>query len=318
MYANSGRRRLRGTAACLTAVLALVPTAACSDETGGEEPGKNPHSQSRPSIFDGSVIVGVKKGQPGFSTRSGYDYAGFETALVNRLSTYARFTGAESLDLPSLRREKILQNGGRDMIAATYSITESRDKLIDFTAPYFKTYQGLLVKKDNDEIKELKDLKGKQVCTASGSTSDPDNANDERARKAARDALGPDVIPRTRLDYKECVQGLIDGNFEAVWTDEILLQGFAHAKKYSDDVKVVPKVEIGSQEYYGIGLREGSTADCRRLNRALKKFLDNDWTRTFQVYFPELAKDASFEQDYKPSPGEFDSLRRASCGARDE
>lgn len=325
MYAKPGCRRLQRTALCLTAALTLVPTAACSDTTD-DEPEKKSQSQSqqqsqpqtRPSIFDGSVIVGVKKRQPGFSTRSGYDYDGFETSMVDSLADYARFKGAEKFDLPSLRREEILQNGGRDMIVATYSITKGRDKVVDFTAPYFKTYQGLLVAEDDDSIKKLEDVRHKQVCTASGSTSDPDNANDEKARKATEEALGRGVVPRTRTDYKDCVQGLINGNFQAVWTDEIVLQGFAHAKKYKDEVKVVPGIEIGQQEWYGIGLHEGQVDDCRRLNKALKKFLKDDWRATFQSYFDELAEDQDFLQNYKPSPTEFEKLREHSCGADDK
>lgn len=314
------RGRLRRALLCL-AVLALLPVAACGK---GSEPdpapsptSSQPTSQERPTIFDGSVIVGVKKGQPGFSTRTGYDYAGFEIALVDQLAEYTPFEGAEKLDLPSLRRESILQNGGRDMVAATYSITPGRDKKVDFTAPYFKTYQGLLVAEDDDSIKKLDDVEGKRVCTASGSTSDPENRDDKKAREEAREALGHGVIPRTRTDYKECVKGLVAGNFDAVWTDEILLQGFAHAKKYSDDVKVVPGIEIGQQEWYGIGLHEGQVSDCRKLNRALKKFLRDDWRSKFRDYFSELAEEQSFEQKYKPSLPEFERLEKASCGAKD-
>ncbi|WP_079132160.1 transporter substrate-binding domain-containing protein [Streptomyces nanshensis] len=320
MRLNS-RRRLRRSALCVAALALALPATACDSQGDGDDSGKQSSSPSpsEESIFDSSVSVGVKKGQPGFNTKSGYDYAGFETALVQRLSDYTPFKDYDLGDLPSLQREKILRGGGKDLVVATYSITPRRDKEVDFTVPYFKSDQGLLVAKDEDRIKRLQDLKGKRVCTASGSTSDPGGADDDKAAKEVRQALGEGVEPLTRDDYKQCVQDLIKGgNFDAVWTDKIVLEGFAHAKPYADHVRVLPDITVGKRQYYGVGLREGHSEDCRKLNRALKEFLDKDWPTTFRSYFPELAEKQDFVQTYRPSPGEYADLERDSCGANDD
>lgn len=310
-------RRIPAALFCLVS-LALTSAACTPGPDADPEPTGSPTvSQSAPSIFGGrSVKVAVKKGQPGFNTRSGeeYEYAGFETDLINSLADGIPFKEFAS-DIPSLKREEILLDEGADMVVATYTITDARDEKIDFTAPYMKTYQGVLVRKDEDRIKKLDDLKGMKVCSASGSTSDPGSVESEEARESIRNALGVGVDPGLRKDYKTCVKELAKGNFDAVWTDRIVLEGFAHQEPYEKDVKVLEDISIGQRQFYGIGLREGHEADCRRLNRALKKFLDTRWRLTFQQHFPALAK-GDFEQKYKPSDAEFEDYRASSCGQK--
>ncbi|GGO54656.1 ABC transporter substrate-binding protein [Streptomyces daqingensis] len=314
---SAASRRLPAALLCLAA-LATVAASCDGGGPGGASggPGGTP-SQSASSIFDKpSVTVAVKKGQPGFNTRSGeeYEYAGFETDLLNALADDVGFK-KYTHDIPSLRREDILLDQGADLVIATYTITDARDEKIDFTAPYMKTYQGILVQKGDSEIKKLKDVDGKRVCSASGSTSDPGSVEGEQAQKSIRETLGQNVKPGFRKDYKTCVKELADGNFDAVWTDRLVLEGFAHQKPYEDHVKVVEDIKIDKQQYYGIGIREKHGADCRRLNRSLKKFLDTRWRMTFQQHFPDL-DEGDFEQRYKPSDPEFENYRATSCGAK--
>ncbi|MFC4497740.1 transporter substrate-binding domain-containing protein [Streptomyces ovatisporus] len=313
---SAAARRLPAAVLCIAA---LAPVSAACDRGGSDGPsgGSASPSQSASSIFEKpSVTVAVKKGQPGFNTRSGeeYEYAGFETDLLNALADGVGFK-KYTHDIPSLRREDILLDQGADLVIATYTITDARDEKIDFTAPYMKTYQGVLVQKDDSEIEKLQDLDGKRVCSASGSTSDPGSVEGEKAQKSISEALGTHVRPGFRKDYKTCVKELAKGNFDAVWTDKLVLEGFAHQKPYESDVKVVEDIEIDKQQYYGIGIREGHGADCRRLNAALKKFLDTRWRMTFQQHFPDLAE-GDFEQQYKPSDSEFEDYRATSCGAK--
>ncbi|WP_181767994.1 transporter substrate-binding domain-containing protein [Streptomyces albidus (ex Kaewkla and Franco 2022)] len=312
---TSHARRIPAALLCL-ASLALT-AATCSPDPAPDPDAESSASQSASSIFDGpSVKVAVKKGQPGFNTRSGeeYEYAGFETDLLNSLADEIPFK-EYAQDIPSLKREEILRDEGADLVIATYTITEARDEKVDFTAPYMKTYQGVLVRKDEDRIKKLDDLKGMKVCSASGSTSDPGSVESEEAKEAIRNGLGVGVDPGLRKDYKTCVKELAKGNFDAVWTDKIVLEGFAHQAPYDKDVKMLEDITIGQRQLYGIGLREGHEADCRKLNKALKKFLDTRWRLTFQQHFPALAE-GDFEQKYKPSDAEFEDYRATSCGGR--
>ncbi|MGA4847449.1 transporter substrate-binding domain-containing protein [Streptomyces sp. G5(2025)] len=315
------------TAAC---VLALSLASACgggSDGgggTGGASPSRSDGSRgsregAQPSLFDKETLnIAVKKGQPGFSTRSEEedDFAGFEAQLVQFLGTDLDFRAAD-WDVQSRNREKVLRERSMDLVVATYSITAPRDKKVDFTAPYLKTYQGVLVRDDENRIKRLADVDGKGVCSVRGSTGDPESETDEKAKKAVRDALGSSVEVGLRNSYKTCVRELIKGNFEVVWTDKIILEGFAQDPRYADDVKVVRNITVKKLQFYGIGLREGHTEDCRKLNDALKRFLDTQWTLAFQAHFRSITERvAGYEQQYKPTEDEFEALAETSCGGQ--
>ena len=67
-------------------------------------------------------------------------------------------------------REPYLKEGRVDLVAASYSITDERRALVGQAGPYFLTGQQVLVKSDSD-IESIEDLKGQEVCSASGSTS---------------------------------------------------------------------------------------------------------------------------------------------------
>ncbi|MEV5978476.1 transporter substrate-binding domain-containing protein [Streptomyces sp. NPDC052114] len=315
----SSRARLV-TAACLSAlVLAACGGGGGEDRAADKAPtrkdGKD--ADAGKSLFDKKTVnVAVKKGQPGFSTRSEEedDFAGFEAQLVQFLSTDLDFKAAD-WDVQSRNREKVLTEGSMDLVVATYSITAPRDKEIDFTAPYLKTYQGVLVREKEKGIKRLADVDGKRVCSVRGSTGDPESEKDAKAKKAVRDALGPNVVAELRNSYKSCVKELIRGNFGAVWTDKIILEGFERDPRYRKHVKVVRNITVKKKQFYGIGLREGHEADCRRLNDALKRFLDTEWAMAFHTYFPSITERvAGYEQQYKPTDDEFEALAKTSCG----
>ena len=97
------------------------------------------------------------------------------------------------------------------------------------------------MKKDSD-IKGPDDLAGKTVCSATGSTpiqNIKDNYPDAKT---------------TEFDvYSKCVQALLDGQVDAVTTDDAILVGYA--AQYPDDLKVVG--ETFSEEPYGVGVKHG-------------------------------------------------------------
>ena len=80
---------------------------------------------------------------------------------------------------------------------ASYSITDDRQKIVGQAGPYYVTGQQLLVKKGSD-IKSVDDIKGKEVCSVTGSTS-LDNVEAKGAK------------PRGFDTYSECRDQVVDG-----------------------------------------------------------------------------------------------------------
>lgn len=220
---------------------------------------------------DGAVRIGVKEDQPGLgfldavtNERSGFD---IEIARWMAASLGVAADKIEFKAIPSANRESALANGDVDLYVGTYSITDKRKMLVNFAGPYFVTGQGILVAKDNSDITSEKDLAGKNVCSATGSTP-IQNIKDNF----------PDV-KTTEFDvYSKCVDALISGSVDAVTTDQAILLGFA--SQQPDELKVVG--EPFTVENYGIGLPLGDTALQDFLNTTLTDG-NATWTEIFDA-----------------------------------
>jgi glutamate transport system substrate-binding protein len=308
-------------ALAVPAVLGLCAACTGSGDTRPDHGDARPARSSQGGAAGGSLLgsgqvrVLVKKDQPGFSTREGkHGYRGFDVALSRFLARELGF-GERLVGAPGSERERMLRQGTGDLAVATYTITDTRDEKIDFTAPYLKTYQGVLVRKGEKDIEKLDDLGGKRLCTATGSTSDPGSAPGGQEREQIVKAVGRDASIALRSDHGTCVKGLRKGEFDAVWTDRVLLEGFAQSGS-GGDVEVVEDINIENRQFYGIGVPEGHEKDCRRINDKLKEFLRETWRDAFTEQFPRLAEeDAGFEQRYKPTESEFRAYEEKSCGA---
>lgn len=224
---------------------------------------------------DGKVRIGVKNDQPGlgFLDAATGKYSGFDIEIAQWIAASLGVSKdkIEFKPIPSANRESAITNGDIDYYVGTYSITDNRKKQIDFAGPYFVTGQGLLVKKDNSTIKTEKDLAGKNVCSATGSTPIQNiKAN----------------FPNTKTtefeSYSICVQSLKDGGVDAVTTDQAILLGYA--AQDPDNLKVTG--EPFTVEKYGVGLKKGDTA----LRQYINKMFSDGGTVWQKIYDQSLGK----------------------------
>ncbi len=221
------------------------------------------------------VVIGVKEDQPGL----GYldpltdKRVGFDIEIAKWMAASLGF-GEDKIEfktIPSASREQAIQNGDVNFYVGTYSITDKRKQLINFAGPYFVTGQGILVKSDNNDIKSEKDLAGKTVCSATGSTP----------IQNIRDNF-PEAKTKEYDTYSLCVADLEAGKVDAVTTDQAILIGYAAEKP--DTLKVVG--EPFTVERYGIGLPKGDTALTEFFNKTL-----TDGNATWQkIYDATLGK----------------------------
>ncbi len=293
---------------------AVLATASCF--SGGGTPGAATSSSPTPapsgpmpstapglggSAFPKNVDIGVKIDQPGFShlDMSAHEYYGFENELAKYLGKHLGFN-PNFEGVTSKEREEQLLSGAVQLVIATYTITGDRMKKIDFVGPYLQTRQGLLVRADDTEIKTRADTAGRQICTVSGSTSDPGKGNTFK-----------DAEFSYEQDYKACVKQLRDGNVDAVWTDRVILYGFANLY---DDVRVVDKIKVGKLQRYGIGLPKHQKEQCERLKTQLQTFLDDEWLSNFKDRFPKIVKAEpnTYEPSYRPADGDIETYTRCT------
>lgn len=219
-------------------------------------------AQSPKSALDtvserGEIVVGVKGDAPPFGFKDKYgDLWGFDVDLSRAI---ARRLGVKATFVPLVTAERIpsLLSGKVDMVAACMTITRARERVLDFSLPYFETYQALLVSVGSD-ITDYLDLPGKKVGAVKGSTG-----------MATIKVVQPDasVVPYT--SYDSAVKDLAAGKIEAIATDYIILAGLVHGKR--DKLKIVGRF---GWEPYGIAVRENDSKFLDRINEVLQDLWD--------------------------------------------
>jgi len=190
----------------------------------------------------GVLVAGVKDSLPPFGyidekTRQivGYDID-FVNAIAKKLGVKV-----ELKPVTSASRMPQLQESHIDIIAATMTKNPERAKVIDFSHAYFLTGQKFITKKGT--VKSLKDLEGKRIGTAKGSTSE------QNVSKAL-----PTATVLSFDDYPQAFLALQQGKVQAVTTDEAILAGIL-AKSPNKAQFEIPNVQI-SDEPYGLGMRK--------------------------------------------------------------
>ncbi|ROV69638.1 MULTISPECIES: glutamate ABC transporter substrate-binding protein [Streptomyces] len=284
------RNTRTGRAAALVAGLLLAALAAgCGKD--GSPPVKGPKAEALPVYqvdtgFElpdsrtwtkakrrGHLIVGAKEDQPylGEKDPASGIYSGFDIEIARMMAASLGFEPKtiRFRTIASANRETALQNGQIDYYVGTYTINDMRKKLVGFAGPYYMAGQGLLVRTDENDINGPRDLAGKTVCSAAGSTPYQRIAADyPKATLVAYDT------------YSICVDNLLTYQVDAVTTDDAILLGFA--AKAPDEMKVVGKPF--SEEPYGIGVPRSDNALRNALNDALEANEKNgNWKKAYEA-----------------------------------
>lgn len=236
----------------------------------------------------GVLVAGVKDSLPPFGyidakTRTivGYDID-FVKEIAKRLGVKV-----ELKPVTSATRMPQLQEGNIDIIAATMTKNAERAKVIDFSDTYFLTGQKFLTRIYT--VKSLKDLEGKKIGTAKGSTSEKNAAN---------------AIPTATIlsfdDYPQAVLALQQGKVAAVTTDESILAG--QLAKLPKGKYEIPNIRI-SNEPYGLGIRKGSPKFLAFVNETLVDMEKTGEAKAIFVKWFGPDTDTPMERDFTITAG---------------
>ncbi|GAA4792798.1 MULTISPECIES: glutamate ABC transporter substrate-binding protein [Streptomyces] len=273
----------KSAAYATVAALAVTLTAtSCSSDTASESSG--PSASSAPSVdrprlpsykvatgvsIDsptltraqkaGKLVVGVKNDQPylGFQDDTG-NRSGFDIEIAKMVAADlgfpARMIEFKTIDTSS--REAAIAAGEVDLYVGTYTINDERKKKVGFSGPYYMAGADLLVRKDDRTIGGPYSLRGKTVCSVKGATA---------LREIQREEYRTTTVETEK--YSQCVQKLLDGEVDAVTTDDAILKGYA--AQTPDRLKVVGNPF--TEEPYGIGMDRGDEALRDAVNDALEE-----------------------------------------------
>jgi polar amino acid transport system substrate-binding protein len=239
-------------------------------------PGHMPAGTFMREIQDrGKLIVGVDQSSKGlgyFNPIKG-KIEGFDIDLAREV---ARAIFGRPLiayfAISTKQRESVIVNGDVDLVASAFSVTCARRRKMLFSSVYIHAQQKLLVP-NTSGVKRLSDLRGKEVCATTGSTSL------ERLRKQVG------VLPRTVALRSDCLVALQEGDVAAITSDDTILFGFQQQDRQTTILE--PCLGI---EHYGLAINKAHRPFVRFVNAVLARLRrDGTMTRLRQRWLRGLA-----------------------------
>ena len=150
------------------------------------------------------------------------------------------------------------QQGKSDIVMAGVSVTEERQKVMEFSDSYATGVQVIIVKEDS-EIASVEDLEGKMIGTQRGTTGNI----------YCTDDYGEDHIT-TYDNGLTAVQALMNGQVDCVVIDQEPAKAFVAANQ---GLKIL-ETEYVSEDY-AIAMAKGNTALQSAVNKALAELQED-------------------------------------------
>ncbi len=164
-----------------------------------------------------------------------------------------------------------LQSGNIDAAIAGMTIKSERAEVVDFAYPYYDAGLMILVRSNNNEIKSLEDLEGKNVATKLGTTSE------DFVKKNAK-AKDIKLFPNIDGAYME----LGTGGADAVLFDSPAVLYYARTAG-EGKVKVVGPLYMGQS--YGIAFPKGSELRDKVTIEILKLMESGEYAKLYKKWF---------------------------------
>ena len=151
-----------------------------------------------------------------------------------------------------------LAAGKYDAVCSSVTITDERKQSMDFSIPYFKVRQALVVPKSST-AKDLQDMKGKTVGAQIGTTGYFAIKDVEGIEAKSYDEIG--------LAMEDLFNGRIDG---VVCDDPVAAQYALQREDYGAKLKIASVLDTGD-EYYGVAVQKGNAEVLDLINTGIKK-----------------------------------------------
>ena len=207
----------------------------------------------------GVLKVGCKEDVPGY----GYlnpatgKHEGLEIEIAKAVSK--KILGKESVKFTGVTaktRGPLVDTGEIDMVAATFTVTDERRKLWDFSEIYMQDPVAIMVKKSSG-IASFKDLDGKTIGVSQAATS-------QKIFEAAAKEADITIKFNSYASYPEIKTALDSGRVDAFGVDSSILAGYME-----DSVALLP--ERYAPQQYGIAVKKGNAALLAIINETISE-----------------------------------------------
>lgn len=244
-------------------ILMVCGLAACGKQTSSTQP---------QLVSKGTLTVGLEGTYAPYSYRQNGKLTGFEVELAQQL---AKKMGYKVKFVPTKWDSLIAGVGAKkfDLAINDIAMTPERKKAYRFSDPYIYSKSALIMKKDDQAIKQVGDIKGQKIAAATGT------ANADNVKK-----FGGQNVSST--DFATAMSLVREGRVAAAMNSK---EAFLYYQKSTgaSDLKYqeIPTSKIKEQPI-GILMGKNNAGLQKKVNKALAELRkDGTLTRLSEKYF---------------------------------
>ena len=239
-----------------------------------------------PSCAKTSVLEKIKEsGEITVLTRNNahcyYTYRdnpmGFEYDLARAFSDYLGVK-LKVITPPWEELFDVLNSEEGDFIAASLTITPSREKLVDFSDEYLTIQQQAVIHTKSYQIRKLEDLKGETIHVRRGTSYE------ERLNELKSEGLGIKIELCEDTPTEELIKMVAEKEIEVTIADSnIALLN----RRYYPDIKIAFPIE--EPESLGWAVKKGETALQEKINEFFNKIKeDGTFAKIYEKYYANV------------------------------
>lgn len=207
-------------------------------------------------------------------------YQGYDVYFAERI---AKDLGVkvEYTSVDPAARVDVLSSNKVDITLANFTVTDERKEKVDFAKPYMKVALGV-VSPEGSEITDVKQLEGKTLIIAKGTTAE-----------TYFEKNYPNVKLQKYDQYADAYNALLDGRGDAFSTDNTEVLAWAKTNKGFK----VGITKLGDEDTIAPAVQKGNTELLNWLNEEIEKlgdenFFHKDYEETLKpVYGDEVNPD---------------------------
>lgn len=227
------------------------------------------------TVTAGALTVGSDCDYPPFIEMDGEKVLGYEKDLMDAI---AEEMGLECVFLAPQNFDSIIaavaSNAKMDVGVSSFTITDERMELVDFSTPYFDSNQAVVTLTDS-AYTNAQDLDGLTVGAQSGTTG----------ADWVRENLGAGTTLKEYNQASEMMAALVAGDIQGAFYDEPAAAEWV-STLYTN-THIVESIATGEQ--YGIAVSKDNPELLEAINEAMVKIKENGtFDKIFLKYFPNL------------------------------
>lgn len=205
-----------------------------------------------------------------FQKEGSKEFTGFDIDLVRAVGKQMGYkVEVQNMGFDALI--PALSAGNIDVAIAGMSITDERKKVVEFSDPYYTSGLIIMVNKDNNDIKTLKDLEGKRIACQIGTTGE----------KKSRSIPGAQVTAFNT--QSEASMELKNGGADAVINDAPVVAYYLKQGGSNYAKTVGEKMEA---EDYGMAVRKDNAKLAADINKAMAELKKNgEFDKIYKTWF---------------------------------